>query len=172
MEASTNAAKDAVGGTEPVTDLRQLSTEFGGTRGLSKELGVSQRTVQRWLAPAGRQRRQPNPRDAGLRSRINTAETKAGERQRIARIRQRGMTVTFHGVKFRVSDTDDTVERRKGEGLAFTFTPEELDPYLRLAEEQRWTAAGAALEDALTNKYLPGTVAEVRAVRRVTTWIP
>jgi hypothetical protein len=88
-----------VSGTGDVRDM--LLAAFGvgprggvNTRAAAAGLGVSQRTVQRWLAPEGRQRNQPRAdhlKDLGKRAR-QAATTKKGRRTALTPARKDAMS--------------------------------------------------------------------------------
>jgi len=159
MRTSDAIRRAITGDPSPVTDLGELSREYGGTAGLARELGVSRRTAQRYLAPEGRQRRQPAAR---LRPRLAQLGRAAGERRRIAEFASRGITVRFAG-KLRVSETEDLWPRKITQYLG----PELLGPFLRDAQAHRWTAATGAFEANFGDAYGIGQATTLSRVDRL-----
>lgn len=159
MRTSDAVKRAIVGDPSPVTDMTELAREYGGTAGLARELGVSRRTAQRYLAPEGRQRRQPAAR---LRPRLADLGRAAGERRRIAEFRQQGMTVTFTG-RLQFSDEVDF----RGRKVTVHFGRGVMDPFLDAAQAHRWTAASAELEANFLDGYGLSNSAQFHKVDRL-----
>lgn len=150
------AWRDTPTGQQGATIGQQVANLYGttsrgrpDTRAAAAALGVSQRTVQRWVA----QDRAPD-RGAGqqLTSQHQTwRDTAAGRQgqidaQRDAQLRQRGTVIRFTG-RIRISSDD------KHRTTSLVITGEEMAAILDAAQNGDDAGAHQALEDAFSNAF-------------------
>lgn len=142
----------AASGSEDMERMhtRTLVAQLGGTRATAQALTragvkVSQRTVQRWIAPAGAKERH-RPR-ADRRERLLTLAQREGAEGIAARIAREGITVRGIGGTLRVSDDVRGFELEDVPIPADTLG--ELVDVLRTAPEDK-----AAIEAAFTAAFV------------------
>ncbi len=163
--ALTGRAGDVTG--RPDGDLRgMLQAAFGegrrpggvDTRSAAQGLGVTQRTVQRWLAGADRQRHQANPQHLkAIASRARqAASTQRGRRTSVADVRQgplarRGARLSVRGVQGPIRAGTDYRRLRR---VDVELQPEDVDALLSAYERGGDRAFVSWLEGHMDQQYV------------------
>lgn len=155
-----------VSGT-PQGDLRgMLLAAFGSsrrdpsrpdTRAAAAALGVTQRTVQRWLAGPERERSKPKPQTLAQIAQASrkAATTKAGRRAAIAatrkdsRIARRGMRIVIHGIQGLQQGPDYERDRK----TVMQLTPENSNGFFDAYESGGENGALSFLVDHCDEVY-------------------
>ena len=176
--ATSSSSNRRSGGTRPTTvseavtrtkanttppNLQRMLTEVYGTgrggrpntKAAAADLGVSQRTVQRWVTNAS-QRNKVNPEklaqvEQKLRAKRDSPEHRRAQlsQAREKRLRRSGAQVRFNG---RVSVSSDRRKRK----IEYRFTGDQLDPVIDAYLQGGEQGARQAFEDMLNDYYAEG----------------
>lgn len=134
--------------------IRQFVTEVGGTREASELLGVTQRTVQRYITNAGERRGQGN----------TIMSQRARRRVARARIREEGVYVPEGGFKGKIKiptgvskrNPRGEDERERETGTGFEIGPEAMEGVIDALERGDEHEAGVIFGDAFVSAYTEG----------------
>jgi len=140
--------------TAPDAILRRA---YGGsTRAMAADLGVSQRTVQRWVAPAGRQRRRPS---LSVRDRLAEAGAALIRGSRATSLARYGAGVRLTGT-IAIGDPSYTRSRSVPAGAPQYVNPSPYSPtgpdwqlFCDLAREGNWSEAADSFLAAFAIAY-------------------
>lgn len=154
MAAISNAT--AAPGPGSITEAAGL---FGGTRGLAEALGVTQRSVQRYIKHEkgeGGEARKPG---ADILAKAREAgQEKAGEAA-LRKMRNGGLSAAYKG------EANGSNEDGRVRAFSFDVAPgDALDALLDAYEDGDRQTAAMAFEDALAESYAPLELGDVQAL--------
>ncbi len=135
----TGRTGDISGRPDPANIKDQLLAAYGpgrrsevNTAAAAKDLGVSQRTVERWIAPQGRQRI-TNPRLGTLATLAGRAKqaatTKTGRRtaMRTVRVSKQGKSLAKYGGKLTIDAVQGPKNYERDRAITLELTPDQVE---------------------------------------------
>lgn len=145
-------------GKDVPTDVGELVSALGGTRAAAAQLGVAQRTVQRWMTTTGAQRRKaPASSVAAMRTAVRTSPAQraaAVGSRRAARLRSTGAKVRARATAGVVSGGRAYMRPRQIDRVELTGA--QLGPALDAFLDGDDARAAQLFTDAMGDAYVSG----------------